>query len=125
MAKQQIGETVIAHGVRVEGDFVSEGDVLIEGEVSGNIKTSGDLRVGEEAKIRADVVANNAVVAGELRGNIQIVGRLELLQTAKVIGDLTVDVLSVNPGAQINGKITMDGREVAVPESEESEKDDE
>jgi len=127
MAKSSYEDTIIAHGVRVEGDFVSQGGVLIEGEVSGSIQTAGDLRVGTDAKIRADVTAANAVVAGEVRGNISIADRLELLETARIIGDVTVNILSVSPGAQINGKITMDGRDVPMPaeEEEEVEKDDE
>lgn len=116
---------MIAQGVRVEGDFVSQGDVLIEGEVSGNVQTASDLRIGENAKIRADVVAQNAIVAGEIRGNIQIGGRLELLQSAKVIGDITADVLSVAAGAQVNGKITMEGKEVAIPKEEQEEQEEE
>ncbi|MFH1712053.1 MAG: polymer-forming cytoskeletal protein [Patescibacteria group bacterium] len=119
MAKSQGEETVIAYGVRVEGDFASNGDVLIEGEVSGNVQTSSDLRIGENAKIRADVVAKNAVVAGEIRGNLQVSGRLELLQSAQLIGDITVNILSVAAGAQINGKITMDGSEAAKSKDEE------
>ncbi len=47
MNKQISGETIIAQGVRLEGDFVSQGDVIIEGEINGNLSTSGDLRVSE------------------------------------------------------------------------------
>lgn len=122
MAKNHTEETIIAHGVRMEGDFVSGGDVLIEGEVSGNVSTAGDLRVGDAAKIRADVVAKNAIVGGEIRGNMQISGRLEVLETAKIIGDITAATLSVNAGASLNGKITMDGREVATPNVKEEKK---
>lgn len=112
MAKHPNEETVIAHGVRVEGEFVSQGNVVIEGEVQGVLHASGDLRVGEEAKITADVVAANAYISGELRGNLQVSGRLELSATAKIIGDVSTDVLQVAAGAQVNGKVTMDGRPV-------------
>lgn len=114
MAKQA-EETIIARGVRVEGDFKSQGAVLIEGEVAGNVQTAGDLRVGNDAKIHADVIAQNAVVGGEVRGNIQVADRLELLSSAKMIGDVTANVLSIAAGALVNGKVTMDGREVKVP----------
>ncbi len=119
MTKTNGQETVIAQGVRVEGDFKSQGDVIIEGEVAGNIQAAGDLRVGEQSKIKADVIAGNAVVSGEIRGNMQIAGRLELTQSAQIIGDVTVEVLSVAPGAQVNGKITMDGRKIETDVKEE------
>lgn len=112
MAKHGGEETIIAHGVRVEGEFVSQGNVVIEGDVQGSIQTAGDLRIGEEAKIAADVTAANAVVAGEVRGNMHIAGKLELLSSSKIIGDITADVLSIGAGAQVNGRVTMDGRPV-------------
>ena len=37
--------TVIANGVRVEGEFKSQSDVVIEGEVHGNFATSSLLTV--------------------------------------------------------------------------------
>lgn len=124
MAKHPNEETVIAHGVRVEGEFVSQGNVVIEGEVQGMLQTSGDLRVGEEAKITADVTAANAFIAGELRGNLHVAGRLELSATSKIIGDVSADVFMVAAGAQVNGKVTMDGRPVK-PAAQKEEEDDE
>jgi cytoskeletal protein CcmA (bactofilin family) len=123
MAKSRTGETMIAQGVRVEGEFVSQGNVVVEGDVQGTIQTAGDLNVGTESKIRADVTAKNAVVAGEVRGNMQIAGKLEVLASASIIGDVTAEVLSVAAGAQMNGTITMDGRAVEMPE--EAEEDEE
>src|SRR3989338_6886422 len=85
-------ETVIAQGVKMEGDFVSQGDVVIDGEVSGSVSTASSLRIGEEAVIEADVAAVSAVVAGHIRGNVQVEDRLELLETSKVEGDVTARV---------------------------------
>lgn len=108
-AAYNAGETVIAHGVKVEGDFTSEGDVVIEGEVAGTVKTAAGLRVGEAAKIHADVEAVNASIAGEIRGNLKITDRLELAESSEVHGDIEARVLSISPGAKVNGRITMDG----------------
>ncbi|HBP00489.1 MAG: hypothetical protein UU48_C0005G0008 [Candidatus Uhrbacteria bacterium GW2011_GWF2_41_16] len=101
------GETIIAQGVKVEGDFTSDGNVVIEGEVTGNVQTSQHLHVGTSAKIRADVVAQDAVIAGEVRGNLSVTGKLDLLETSRVYGDISVHILSVAAGAQVNGKLTM------------------
>ncbi len=125
MAKSRTGETIIAQGVRVEGEFVSQGNVVVEGDVQGTIQTAGDLNIGVEAKIRADVTAKNAIVAGEVRGNMHIGGKLEVLESASIIGDVTADVLSIAAGAQMNGTITMDGRAVDMPEEAEEEDEEE
>ncbi|MEY4744268.1 MAG: hypothetical protein RL272_213 [Candidatus Parcubacteria bacterium] len=100
-------ETVIAASVKVEGDFQSQGNVLIEGIVEGSLKTERDLRVGERARITADVSAANATVAGEVRGNLVVSERLELEPTARVHGDVRTKVLVVASGASVNGKIAM------------------
>lgn len=112
MSNREVGrepETVISASVKVEGDFVSQGNVLIEGEVEGSLKTEKDLRVGEHARISADVGAESATVAGEVRGNINVSGRLELEPTAKIFGDIKTSDLIVASGATISGKIEMGG----------------
>lgn len=101
------GETVIAQGVKVEGEFTSNGNVIIEGEVAGAVSVAGDLTVGQEARIHADVTAQNASVAGEIGGNLRVNDRLEIAESARVFGDIEAQILSVTAGATINGKVTM------------------
>ena len=97
-------ETVIAQGVKVEGDFVSPGNVRIEGIVKGTVKADGDLIVTETASIEADVKASSAIIAGEVRGNIMVMEKLELTSTARVHGDISGKVLSVVAGAVLDGR---------------------
>lgn len=110
MSKQNPKATVIAHGVSVEGNFSGESDMIIEGEVSGTVHTLANLSVGPDAKITASVAATNAVVAGKIRGNIVIEERLDLLESSVISGDVEAKILSVVPGAKINGKISMNGK---------------
>lgn len=116
MAKQRDEETVIAHGVRVEGDFASQGAVLIEGDVKGTIQVGGDLRIGESSHVEADVTAQNAIIGGTVKGNLRIIGRLELQSSAQVDGDISVETLSVQSGAKINGSLNMSGKAVVDQE---------
>jgi len=107
-------ETIISASVKVEGDFVSQGNVLIEGEVEGSIKTEKDLRVGEHARIAADVSAASATVAGEVRGNMTVRERLQLEPTARVFGDVKTKDLVIASGAVVNGRIMMEAEEEAA-----------
>ncbi len=108
MAAQMVNnETIIAQGVKVEGDFHSQGDVVIDGEVTGSVETAQALTIGERARIHADVTAKTAVVAGEVKGNLSAAERLELLATSVVEGDIETANLTVASGAVVNGKITM------------------
>lgn len=109
MPSTNVQETIIAQGVKVEGDFHSDGDVVIDGEVSGTVATEKFLRIGETARIKADVKAASAVIAGEVQGNVFVGEMLELLATSRVKGDVTTGRISIAAGAQVNGRLSMDG----------------
>ncbi len=102
-------ETVVGPSVHVEGDFASEGNILVKGSVSGNVKTSKLLTVEQGAKILANVRAGSAHISGQVKGNIRVQDRLELSSSAQVLGDITCSVLAVEPGALIQGKVSMRG----------------
>ena len=103
------GPTLIARSVKVEGNFSSEGDVAIEGEVQGSLNATGLLTIGAEAKIKADVKAGDAVIAGIVEGSVLIAKQLTVKSTARITGDVTCEVISVESGALIMGKM-MAGR---------------
>ncbi|HPI67019.1 MAG TPA: polymer-forming cytoskeletal protein [bacterium] len=100
-------ETIIGPSVKVEGDFNADGNVIIEGQMIGNLKTQKGLRVGEGAKIKANISAENAWVGGEIVGNINILDHLELASGAVIKGDIEAENLTVATGAKINGQIKM------------------
>lgn len=115
-AKGQV-ETVIGPSVKVEGNFIGSGNVRVEGTVNGTLKTSKDLRIGEGAKVKADVDAANIMVAGEIHGNVRTGGKLELTSCAKILGNIEAAVLIVAPGAMLHGKCTMLKSETAAAAS--------
>lgn len=108
MAHTQTGdETIIAEGVKVEGDFRSNGDISISGELNGSLETTQSLNVGNSAVIHAQVSAKSAVIAGTVVGNIHVQESLDLLSTSNVNGDIQTNRISVAAGAIVNGKVTM------------------
>jgi len=122
--------TVIARGVKVEGDFNSDGDVLIEGEVKGSLKTTSDLSVGGESVIAADIKAGTATVSGRVDGNMIIDAQLVVKSSANIHGDIVAETMSVEKGAQLEGKVSIGGSsgttqrtEVRTETSEEKDKD--
>ncbi|MEN9558156.1 MAG: hypothetical protein RL141_525 [Candidatus Parcubacteria bacterium] len=105
LSSPSAGATVIARGVKVEGDFASQGDVVIEGEVHGKITTGGTLTVGPEAVIKADLVADEALISGRIEGNVTVKKQLVLHATAHVRGDITVERAMVEAGAVVEGNV--------------------
>lgn len=121
MPQHNGNETIIAQGVKVEGDFHSSGDVVIDGEVTGSLETASSLTIGESARIHANIEAKSASVAGEVRGNIIAHDRLELLSTSVVEGNIQTADLAIASGAQVNGEISMGTHQRAEEEEQEDE----
>ncbi|MBI3115511.1 MAG: polymer-forming cytoskeletal protein [Candidatus Kerfeldbacteria bacterium] len=115
-------ETIIGPTVQVEGNFQGAGDVVVEGQLSGTLKTQKSLRVGEQARVKADVEASDVFVSGEIRGNVKARGRLELTATGKVLGNIETATLVVAEGAVLHGKVTMAGKDALPLEPLEAER---
>ncbi len=109
-------ETIIGPSVKVEGDFRGEGDLVVEGILIGNLETKNNLKIGQNAVVQAEVKANNAFISGKVKGNVSIKGKIEVASTAVVLGDIKAQIISVESGALIQGKITMPVREIKVEE---------
>lgn len=113
-------DTVIGRSIKIEGDLVSNGSIVIEGEVVGSLKTEQTLRVGENAKVKAEVKAKEAFVSGKIDGNVSVDGKLELASTAELNGDIKAQTLSIAAGAIFNGHCAMTEKMGAIkPKSEE------
>jgi len=110
-------ETIIGPSVKVEGDFKADGNVIIEGQVIGSFGTKKNLRVGNDAKIKASIEAENAWIGGAIKGNLKINGHLELSANAKIKGDVEAQILTIETGASINGHVKMG--EIINKENEE------
>ncbi|MDO8313533.1 MAG: polymer-forming cytoskeletal protein [Sideroxyarcus sp.] len=112
-------ETIIGPSVHVEGNFQGAGDLIVEGSIAGTVKTSGNIRIGEQAKVKADIEGANVFVAGDVRGNVLSTGQLELTPSARVQGNVTAEVLVVAAGAKLQGKCSMNGKRAGSDGREE------
>ncbi len=107
-------ETIIGPSVKVEGDFKGEGDLVIEGVLIGNLETKNNLKIGQNAVVQAEIKANNAFVSGKVKGNVTIKGKIEIASTAVIHGDIKEQIISMESGSLIQGKITMPMRDIKV-----------
>ena len=94
-------------GTSITGDVVSDGDIRVDGKVIGNMKVSGKLVIGEHGLVEGEVECKNAAIAGQLEGTLKVAQTLSLTASAKVQGKVQVEKLAVEPGAEINGSVTM------------------
>ena len=94
--------SVLGADLVVKGDIVAAADLHIEGKVEGDISCAA-LVQGDESVITGAITAQSARLAGTVHGAITA-GHLVVLQTARIHGDVTYDALTIEQGAQVDGK---------------------
>ena len=99
----------IDQGSEFEGKLTFKDTVRIDGCFRGEIASENTLVVGETGEIMATVRSRNVMIAGSVTGDVYAAERLVLHKTARVEGDVKVGSLQIEEGAQINGRVTMDG----------------
>ena len=96
----------IGKAVRVEGKVISEEDLTIDGDVEGSIELGGHtLTIGEEATVRADLLAKTVTISGRVSGNVKAVEKVDLRATGSVDGNITAPRFVMADGATVLGKV--------------------
>ncbi len=119
-AKASKTMTVIAEGVKVEGQIHCPGSARIDGNLKGSIAIGKELVIGKEGKVEADVKTNDATVAGEFIGEMVASGEVIITATGKFNGNLTQKdaMLTVSKGGIFKGEsIISDKKEVFQKET--------
>ena len=93
--------SIVGPEMSVRGDLHSDGDLHIEGTVQGDIRVK-HLVVAKDAVVRGDIEAATVRIAGSVVGSVRA-REVVLTATAKMQGDVYHDVLSIEPGAQLEG----------------------
>ena len=77
--------------------------------------------MGPEAKIEADVEAENIFVAGEIKGNVKAREAIEFGESSIMNGDVETKSLVIEKGAIFNGSCSMadDGGQMTGDRDEE------
>ncbi len=99
---------ILGAGTSVTGDITSNGDFRIDGSLIGNITAKGKLVVGATGSVEGEVNCQNADFSGNIKGKVMVAELLSLKSTSKINGDLIINKLSIEPGAQFSGSCKMD-----------------
>lgn len=102
--------SIIAAGVRIVGDIITQGEIQIDGHVEGDISCA-TLVVGEGAHVAGEVNAEHVRVHGKLTGKIDA-AQVRIARSAHVVGDITHESLEIEAGAYLEGHLV---RRPAVP----------
>jgi len=98
--------TVIARTDRFEGTIKATEAIRILGSVEGRIEAA-TLVVEEGAKVKAEIVVDEAVVAGEVTGTLTCRNRLEVRPSGRITGQVETVRLMLHEGASVDGEMRM------------------
>jgi cytoskeletal protein CcmA (bactofilin family) len=93
--------SVISNGTSIIGNMASDGAIRIDGEVLGDV-SANSVTVGQSGRVDGTVHAQQVVILGCITGSVDG-SDVHIESTARVHGDVRHSVLSVAPGAQIDG----------------------
>jgi len=101
-------ETVIGANTSFSGRLVCDGSIRIDGVCEeGVIESLGNIVVSPQAKVAAELIAQNVSVSGAVTGKITTTGRLEILSTGKVWGDVDVGSFLLDEEGYFKGNLAM------------------
>jgi cytoskeletal protein CcmA (bactofilin family) len=101
------GYSLLDSQLTVDGDIDTAGSLRIDGRLNGNILRSDTVVLGAGASMNGDVRAREVIVGGTLTGNVYASERVELQPTAVVTGDITSQLVLVQEGGVVNGRVQM------------------
>lgn len=110
--------SVIAANMNVLGNIVSEGILDIDGQVDGNVR-GHMVTVRPNGRIRGDLMAKEVHVHGIVDGLIKA-ELVNLYSTAQVRGTVMHDSITVEDGAQVDGKLKRTERIMITDQRVES-----
>ncbi|MFN2099310.1 polymer-forming cytoskeletal protein [Altererythrobacter sp. MF3-039] len=94
--------SVIGSDVTIKGDVSASADLHIDGTIEGDIACTSVVQ-GESSKVIGAIESETARLSGSVNGSINV-RELVILKTAKIEGDVHYDALTIEQGAQVEGR---------------------
>lgn len=111
--------SVVAADLVVTGNLSSKGEIRVHGRVEGNIRCD-TLLISKGAEVVGDVVATSARLCGGTNGKITA-DTVFVTKTARIQGDIHHNSVSIEHGAQVEGRLVRIAREDAKQGRESAE----
>lgn len=95
-------------GSHIKGTLHFEDTFRIDGKVTGNVESDGHLIVGENGEVDGEIDVRRVSVSGIVRGQLRARERAEITARGRVYADLTTPILTVEEGAMLEGRCSME-----------------
>jgi len=97
------GLSFIGPEVLISGDLATDAQLHVDGRIDGNVRCH-QLVQGEAGIVAGNIHADEARIAGTVEGQVNV-RTLFVEATARILGDVTYETLSMDAGAQLEGRL--------------------
>lgn len=111
--------TQVRKGSVITGNMRSEHSIRVDGFVTGDLISVEKIIIGAHAEIGGNLSGSDITVEGYVNGDVLSNGHLHIASNAKLYGKIYAKMISIENGAEMNGKVTV-GKEVDIPELQSS-----
>ena len=105
----------IGMGLFVTGRFdikTDKHELHIDGTLQGEIYSKSSVKIGQDAKVKGDIIASKLIISGEFIGNADC-DSIELIEGGSVEGTLTASTLTIDATSSFQGQSNRKGQERA------------
>lgn len=106
--------TQIRQGSVISGNMKSEHSIRVDGFVTGDLISAEKIIIGSHGEIGGNLSGADITIEGYVNGDVLSNGHLHIAQAAKVFGKIFAKKISIDNGAELNGKVTV-GEAVEIP----------
>lgn len=96
--------SVIGPDMLITGNVSASADLHVDGRIEGDVQCA-TLVQGTNSHISGAVRAESARLAGAVEGSVSV-RQLTVERAARIMGDVEYDIIAIETGASINGRLT-------------------
>ncbi len=112
--------TVIGQGTEIQGDIMFRGGLHLDGRVLGNVQgepgSQSSVTVSDQGHIEGDIRVDSLILNGTVIGDVHGTEQVELAAAARVTGTVYYRILTMAPGAEVNGQLVHTDESDALTE---------
>lgn len=93
--------------VREGNDYLSDKVIFLDQKLAGNLFCSEKIFIEKDGELQGNICGKHCVISGTVTGNISTTELLEITKTAIIKGKIRATDICIEPGAVVNGAITI------------------